>query len=250
MRGEADEALLKKRLEELARRACDTGACLYTEFLSPPEAEWAQITARKQGVPCELDGGWPDAERRIARFGEGDRPFPISAIELTWPHQAAPAHRDILGSVMGLGLKRGCVGDIVLEEERALLFAQQRMASQLMDTLASAGRTRLSLTLMDELPELAPAEGAEVHDTVSSLRLDAVLGGGFGLSRARAAELIASGQAKLNHIQNQNPDARVREGDAISLRGYGRLVLSTVGAPTKKGRIPLCLIRYGARRGQ
>ena len=68
------------------------------------------------------------------------------------------------------------------------------------------------------------------------------------LSRAAAADLIAAGHVKLRHVPTQRPDVRVGEGDAISVRGYGRLVIDQVGAPTKKGRLPVRLIRYGASR--
>ena len=68
------------------------------------------------------------------------------------------------------------------------------------------------------------------------------------LSRAAAADLIAAGHVKLRHLPTQRPNARVGEGDAISARGYGRLMIDQVGAPTKKGRLPLRLIRYGASR--
>lgn len=249
MRGEPDEELLRKRLGELAERSERTGCC-FTDFLTPPEADWASAAARKCGVECSLFGGYEDAERRMARFGDDEQPFPIGAVMVTWRHQTAPTHRDLLGSVMALGMTRGQIGDIVLEAERAFVFAHSRMVEQLMDTLATAGRTRLSLERLAELPELAPVEGTEVRGTVSSLRLDAVLSDGFGLSRATAAELIVAGQAKLCHLPTERPDARVREGDAISLRGYGRLVLVAVGQPTKKGRIPITLTRYGERRGR
>ena len=101
---------------------------------------------------------------------------------------------------------------------------------------------------MEAWPEVEPPQGVEVRDTVSSLRLDAVVSGGFGLSRAAAADLIAAGHVKLRHVPTQRPDVRVGEGDAISVRGYGRLVIDQVGAPTKKGRLPVRLIRYGASR--
>ncbi len=250
MRDTADEELLKKRLSELASRAERTGSACFTEFLTPPEAEWAQIAARKQGADIELFGGYDDAERRVARMGGHDEPFPIAAVMLEWPHQSAPAHRDLLGAAMGLGFRRSCMGDIVLENDRAYLFALAPIAAQLADGLTEAGRIKLRAALTDGTPELAPIEGEPVRDTVSAPRLDAVLSSGFGLSRSKAAELIAAGRAKLRHLPTEKPDARVSEGDAISLRGYGRLVVEALGQPTKKGRIPINLIRYGSRRGR
>ena len=178
----------------------------------------------------------------------GEAAFPIAALELTWPHQTAPGHRDVLGSVMGLGISRPCVGDIVVEDSRAYVFLEASLAQHAADALTSAGRVHLRVRLLDAWPDVAPPEGTELRDTVSSLRLDAVVSGGFGLSRAAAAELIAAGRVKLRHVPAVRPDARVGEGDAISARGYGRLVVTEVGQPNRKGRLPVRLIRYGAGR--
>lgn len=248
MRGEEEQVM--RRLDELSARVSRTGIACFTAFLSPAEAQWAQASANRQRVNLSLNGGYEDAERVIACFWENEEPqtFPIVALKLSWPHQSAPGHRDVLGSVMGLGIKRSCIGDIVLEAEEGYLFAESQMASHIADSLASAGRIRLQVEPMEELPQITPAEGVPVQDTVHSLRLDAVIAAGFHLSRGDAAELIAAGHAKLRHLPTERCDARVGEGDAISLRGYGRLLVEEVGAPTKKGRLPLRLIRYGSNR--
>ena len=251
MRGEEDPALLARRLDELAARAERTGQPCFTGFLTPPEADMAMVSAQRRGIEVRLEGGYEDAERRMARFTPPDgweEPFPITALEATWPHQTAPGHRDLLGSVLGLGIRRSCVGDIVVLADRAYLFLETQLAEHVALSLTSAGRVQIRTRLLEAWPDVAPPQGVEVRDTVSSLRLDAVVSGGFGLSRAAAAELIAAGHVKLRHVPTQRPDARVCEGDAISARGYGRLVIDQVGAPTKKGRLPVRLIRYGASR--
>lgn len=250
MRGEEDQAQVMRRLDELATRVSRTGIPTFTMFLSPAEAGWAQASANRQRVSVSFGGGYEDAERVIACFHddfEAPEEYPIVALELTWPHQSAPGHRDVLGSVMGLGIKRSCVGDIVLQAERGYLFAERQMADHIAQSLLSAGRTRLQIRPMDELPELEPPKGVEKHDTASSLRLDAVVAAGLDLSRGDAAELITAGHVKLRHLPTERTDARVQEGDAISVRGYGRLVVEEVGNPTKKGRLPLRLIRYGTK---
>lgn len=249
MRGEQDEAFIRRRLEELAQRCDRQGMVCFSDFLSPPEAEWARQYGKKNGVTVTLNGGYEEAERRVARFSpdDGDQPFPITALALTWPRQDAPAHRDILGSVMGLGIMRHCVGDIVLEAERAILFAETVMAGHIKDNLLSAGKARLQVEALDALPALQTAEGQAVRDTVASSRLDAVVAAGFDLSRAKAAALIAAGQVKLKHIPIQRPDAMVGEQDTISVRGYGRLRVEAIGQPTRKGRCPIEMLRYGEK---
>ena len=250
MRGEQDEALIRRRLEEQARRCGQTGVACFTDFLTPPEADQALRAAQREGVSASLNGGYEDAERKMARFApdpDNGEPFPITTLHLTWPRQDAPTHRDILGSVMGLGLQRRCIGDIVVEREHALLFSESKMAEHLCQSLLSAGRTRLQVRVTDAPIAVQPAQGAEVRDTVASLRLDAVVAAGYHLSRAKAAALVAAGQVKLRHIPNEHIDAQVAQGDAISVRGLGRLTVTAVGQPTKKGRFPLTILRYGEK---
>ena len=251
MRADESAALTARRLEELAARAEWTGRACFSGFLSPPECDMALAAAKRQGVCVILEGGYEDAERRIACFVPPDGeepPFPIAALELRWPHQSAPGHRDVLGSLMGLGLKRECTGDIVVLDACAYVFAETQLARHVADSLTSAGLVKLQTAVLDEWPAIAPPEGVELRGTVASMRLDAVTAEGFALSRAAAAEMIAAGRAKLRHLPTDRPDARVAEGDVISLRGCGRLMVAQVGEPTKKGRLPLRLIRYGAGR--
>lgn len=251
MNGAEELAQSLRRLEELAIRADKTGRPCFSGFLSPAEAERVESIARRYGLWAGTQGGYPDAECRMACFSveeEESAAFPIAAVELTWPRQNAPEHRDILGSVMGLGLDRRWVGDIVLMPEAAYLFAEERMAEHIAQSLLSAGRVHLQTRLMEELPPLQPIPGEEVRDTVSSLRLDAVVAGGFRLSRGTAAELISMGRVKLRHLPEERPDARVAPGDAISVRGYGRLTVDAVGLPNRKGRLPLTMTRYGEHK--
>ena len=145
MRGEEDVVQLQHRLDELATRASRTGRPCYTGFLSPAEAEWAFASSRRQRVNVTFEGGYEDAERRMACFWDDEEPyaFPFQTLEVTWPHQSAPGHRDMLGSLMGLGLKRALIGDIVILQDRGYVFADEQMAEHISQTLTSAGRIRL-----------------------------------------------------------------------------------------------------------
>ncbi len=248
----AETPLPFSRLLELAEQADRQGRSRFTPFLTPPEAELAQAAGKRARVEVALWGGYADAERRMARYTaplETPADFPLTALELTWPHADAPEHRDLLGSVMALGVQRARLGDIALTADRAFLFVESALADVLLRELVSAGKTRLNVRLGDAPPQAAVVAGEEIRCTVQSLRLDAVLADGFHLSRGDAAALIEAGAVKLRHAPTLRPDARVEAGDAISARGLGRLRVEEVGAPTRKGRLPVRLTRFGAARG-
>lgn len=247
--GEAPVAF--SRLLEIAQQADRQGRCRFTPFLTPPEAELAEAAAKRANVDVVLFGGYDDAERRMARFTPpftGEEPFPVKAMQITWFGAQAPQHRDLLGSVMGLGVQRSRIGDIVLLAQEAYLFAEQTLAEVIAQSLLEAGRISLSVRVLDTMPALENQAGEAKRGTVASPRLDAVVAEGFHLSRGAAAELITAGNVKLRHAPVLRPDARVEAGDAISVRGHGRLRVDAFGDSNRKGRFPILYTRFGAVR--
>ena len=239
------------RLLELAAQAERQQRCRFTPFLTPPEAELALAAAKRAHVSGALFGGFAGAERQMARFCPPLTPeetFPLATLLITWPHQDAPEHRDLLGGVMGLGVKRARIGDIVLLADQAYLFVETALAELVAGSLLEAGRTRLSVQMVEGMPELCAPAGEEIRFTVQTPRLDAIIADGFHLSRGNAAELIQAGVVKLRHAPMLRPDARVEAGDVISVRGYGRLRIESYGDLTRKGRLPVLLTRFGASR--
>lgn len=239
------------RLLELAQQADRQARCRFTPFLSPAEAELALAAGRRAGMETELRGGYAGAERQMACYRPADvppEPFPFAALRVTWPRQDAPAHRDLLGALLGLGMKRDRTGDIALASEAAYLFVDTALAPMVAQSLTEAGRIHLRVEIAEPPAALDTQAGEELYVTVQSPRLDAVVADGFHLARGDAAELILAGAVKLRHNPTLRPDARVEAGDAISVRGYGRLRIDAIGDPTRKGRLPVRLTRYGAAR--
>ena len=72
--------------------------------------------------------------------------------------------------------------------------------------------------------------------TVKSLRLDAVAGNLFGLSRTAAAELIRAGAVSLNYVPCLRVDAPISEGDVLSIRGRGKGAVTAIGGQSRKDR--------------
>ena len=239
----------RRRLEDLARRAARTGRTQFTRFLEPSSQPEASSAAHAEGVTAVFFGGFEDAERKMAAFcaGEPDEPFPIEALKLTWNAKFSDAsHRDLLGAVMALGLKRETIGDICLgvSPGSAYLFCAAEVAESIIGSLESAGRAHLKVARADKL-EIAPPKGTEQRITVQAPRMDAVLAAGYRLSRAEAQRLIAAGLVKLNHIPELRGDVHLKAGDLISARGYGRLRVDAIQGETRKGRLAIRVFLYG-----
>lgn len=238
----------RARFEDLCGAAA-RGQVRFTWFLEPPAIPEARRAARQAGVCVSFEGGYEGAERVIAAFYDAETPerWPIECLRLEWnAAYASVGHRDILGAILAQGIDRAAVGDIVPGEDCALVFAHSAVAESLAASLQSAGRAKLSVRLSEG--EAPPQEAGEpLRRTVSSMRLDAVVAAGHAIGRAQARELIQRGLVKLNHLPEQRADARIRAGDLISLRGYGRLRVDEEQGSTKKGRMGVRMTRFGGK---
>ncbi len=218
-----------------------------TAFLTPRE----QALVRKLIPNCPFFGGVAGAERAVAYylpdymtredFFDGDDGV-VACLRVRFYDANALSHRDILGALMGAGLRRDAVGDIYLHEKHCDILHLSELTRYLLDNLTSAGRQHLTCERIPlSLAERVPQAMRELRVTVSSMRMDGVLAAAFHLSRSAAAEAIRSGRAAVNSLTCCKPNRLLVENDEISLRGSGKFRLLTLGGETKKGRIALIL---------
>ncbi len=238
---------LAARLADAAQRAERTGQAVFTSFLDPAQAEQARMVAQAQRVHLHLWGGYADAERRIACFCDSteapaDGVWPMVWLHCQWNARYANlTHRDLLGSLMGQGIEREKLGDILVFEGDAYCASLPQIAEYLTDSLTQAGRATLRTTLLQGEPPLPQPKTATRRDTVASLRLDAVLAAGWNLSRAQAQELIHQGKVLVNHVPQERADFVLAQGAMISARGMGRLRIAET-RPTPKGRMGIVFL--------
>ena len=251
-----EERMLLARALDKLELARERGIPAHTPFLSPGEQAAVADLLSAWGHPRHLFwGGWPDAERRICAFLPdwqeedgltGDPEGPLAALEAKFPAGADLGHRDILGALMGLGLTREKLGDILFPAPGLCQVVALREALPiLLSQWEGAGRWRVSLREipLDQLSP-APAQVRTIRDTVATPRLDAVLAAGFSLSRSKAASYISSGKVALNHRECLKGDRQVEEGDVLTCRGLGKCVVKEVPGQSRKGRTMLVLERY------
>ena len=196
-----------------------------------------------------LWGGYDTAQRRQAHFLPDWQTEPdfeaVAALRATFYEPNSLTHRDVLGSLMGLGVTRESVGDILVAEQSVDVLVTEPVRRFLLDSWDSAGRVRLKVQPIGPTELQVPEEKVKLlRDTVSSLRLDSVLSVGFSLSRSKAAEAVTSGKVQVNWADWQKPDRQVVQGDVLTLRGLGKCVLEEVGNQTKKGRVFITVKRY------
>ncbi|AFY65132.1 photosystem II S4 domain protein [Geitlerinema sp. PCC 7407] len=239
------------QLIDAAERAIKTWEVVLTDFLSPPEmADAQQMFGRLTEVQLMGWGGYPQAERQRLAIARPEIPLEASQVEVAVLEIAGnflfdPAtHRDFLGAVLGTGIVRDKVGDIVVLGDRG---AQALVVPEMVDFLA------MSLTQVRSVPvKTQPIDLAELKvrepkkkemTTVeASMRLDAIASAGFGMSRSKMADLITGGDVRVNWRDVTQASYQVKAGDLVAVRGKGRLEIGEV-AVTKKDRYRIQLTR-------
>lgn len=237
----------------------------HTGFLDTHQQSLARIYCRKNHIPAfdeepQVDqrppvrsvfyGGWEDAERVILislpDYASLEESHPLTVIRASKAEGARElTHRDYLGSLVGLGIKRDLVGDILVREDGADIIVLEDIADFILLNYYKAGRTNLSLSQhpVDQL--IVPEQKRTVvTDTVASLRLDSIVASAFGLSRGKASEAIGRGMVFVNHMEVTKPDFSVEEGAKITLRGKGKACLTEIGGRSRKDRQYITIERY------
>lgn len=246
-----DKFLLAKLWDQIQggiRRNIETHTC----FLSPRELEMCRyLFGQMEGLITF--GGYEDAERRMLVYlpdylEEGflmEEDSPVVCLQAEYYEGDSLCHRDFLGALMGAGISRESVGDICVNKGSCDFFVTTEIAPYLLQNFTSAGRTKLRLrTIPLSQVSVPDPETKEIRDTVSSLRLDSIVSAGFRIGRNAAVQYITAGRTAINGLPCEKPDKAVTEGCKISVRGLGKIKLTTVNGQTRKGRISLVIHRY------
>lgn len=246
----------KRWRERFARRvdALEPGQACDTPFLDPFQLDLARGVLRERPhFAYAFYGGYPGAERvrlRVFPREQHGGPPPVQALQMTGSFSMSElSPRDVLGALLGLGLKRDQVGDVFFLPApavgEAVAMVHPDLAGYVCAQLETIGNYAVCSTTVDSdaLP-LPEPRGREVCGTVASMRLDAVLALGFGLSRSRAAGLVKGGLVRVDWRAVESPARPVRPGEIISLSGRGRLEVVSLGGETRKGRLRLTLKKF------
>lgn len=254
------EILISKALDK-KRQSADNSMMTHINFLSLDEISIVKTTDREYNEYTDVFyyGGYADSERQMAVFvpkffgisdigvfmRDNEEDNPICLVRLKKDKFTNLSHRDYLGAIMGLGLKREMVGDIKVTDEGADVFCLKSAAEFICDNLKKSGRGSVAGEILPVAEFNSADDKFELcFTTVASLRLDGVISAFFNLSRSAAAETVNKGLVYVNSSQCLKCDYSLKEGDKIVLRGKGKTVLSEVKGTSKKGKLKIEYKRY------
>ena len=237
-----------RHLLDLCRKSEKTGAWQYSGFLSPAEQDDLLRSPEAAGFSFRLAGGYEQAERKILAAGNeeemGPPDPPVSVIAVAPKSEKFAeelTHRDYLGAILGLGIERSLIGDILVRDRRAWFFCLESAAEMIVTALAQVRRTAVAAEQVTaDVPELRPRYEA-LRVNVASERLDAVIAAFTNLSRGQADRLFTAGKVFVNGRMAADRSGRLKEGDTFSVRGFGKAVYGGVEYETKKKRLRVLL---------
>lgn len=256
-----EKALLISRCLDAKKRALDSFMITSTHFLSADERSIIGCIEREYNsdIRTFYFGGFDEAERTVAvfvptvfgvqdigeYFAESPDDCPFCLLRVSKDRFSSLTHRDYLGSLMGLGIKRETVGDIIVRDDCTFIFVLKSISGYICENLTKVGRGTVSCECC-ELTSFVYDEGEteRVFCSVASLRLDSVVSSAFNLSRTNSSLAVKSGLVYVNSQQQLKNDHILKERDKIVLRGKGKVILEEIIGENKKGRIHINIKKF------
>nr|WP_177298307.1 YlmH/Sll1252 family protein [uncultured Blautia sp.] len=241
-----------KRIRELANLSYQRDIVTFSDFLNLNEQNLVKSqAAHLPGVIMESFGGYDQAERQMIAFHPDALVFsweyPVCCLKIqprAVKFSETLSHRDYLGTILGLGVERSVIGDILVQEHVAWVFCHKKIADFLIENLCRVRHTTVFAALVEDPQELPAPEFELVSGTCSSIRLDALIAVAFQASRSSMVSFIEGGQVFVNGKLITSNGYEPREGDIVSVRGKGRFLFEGTSGKTRKGRISVRLQKY------
>ena len=223
-----------------------------TDFLNLSEQTIFQyVSGMLPPVRYVLSGGFESSERKVVCFLPSyeeeliDPPYDCVKIDpVNRKFAEELSHRDYLGAIMNLGIERSMLGDIVIKDGTAYVFALKKMSRYLTESLTTIRHTSVTAVITEDAGDILKPEFEEIQGTVSSVRLDSIVALCGRLSRTKAASYIESEKVFVNGQIVTNVSRAMKDGEIISVRGIGKFKFDSAGGQTKKGRTVVTLLKY------
>lgn len=246
-----DETLLAKRFVDLSRQAQQKGIVVFSEFLNLNELNIFRQNISNLYSDFEIYGGYESSERQMVAFLPDALcytwNYPISCLKI-FPVNKKFAeklnHRDVLGSLMNLGIERSKIGDILLDETLVYVFCQETIAEYITEQLTRIRHTVVQMERM--IPDTIKIEPKkEISEgIITSNRLDSMIACLCNISRSQASQWIRGGKVFINNKETLQTTYECRPQELISVRSVGRFRFWECVGETKKGRLKIRYERY------
>lgn len=230
----------------------------YTDFLDMYQVALVKSFLKKiEFENCVLYGGFENAERKVLiiypekyNMNMVEKNFSkvikVIRIALNDEEKGSYTHRNYLGGIVKLGMKREKVGDILVSDDGADILVKEETAETLkqgLGTLTRFENSKIELVELDDLKE-QEIKLEELSIIVPSLRLDNFVSDLAKTSRSKAVQIIDSERVFINGQNETKASKQIKLNDVITIRGKGRFVVKEFSGTTRSGRTVVKIEKY------
>ena len=246
-----EESMLARRLIDLSGQSDRKGIVTYSDFLNLNEQNIFHTVRSELYGRFELYGGYDHAERQMIAFLPDalvrPKEYPIVCLHIEPRNRKfaeALTHRDVLGSLMHLGIERSKLGDILIKEHEIFVFCHNTIRELIMTELVRIRHTDVRISEFHGDALTIQPKRELINGIITSNRLDALIAQMCRLSRSQSGDLIKKGLVFVNGKETVSISYSCKPEDIISVRGYGRFRFLQAYGETKKGRIKVEYEKY------
>jgi len=191
-------------------------------------------------------GFFKDAERRMICFNNMfNTPFPLKIIKIENTSKFNTlTHRDYLGSILSLGIKRNKIGDLLVKDQSCFLSICDDISEYILSNLSNIGGSPCEITELEDGDMIPIAEFEESIILVQSLRVDSIVSKLTRLSRSKSQSLIDEGKILIDYNRIKDKSSEVITGQRITIRGIGKFIVGEIIGNSKSGKIKVKMKKY------
>ncbi len=228
----------------------------FTRFLTEEEQAVLKNEKLPDGVFSRLYGGEKNTEYCRAVLGvfplrfydfdaeQLDGIYPIKALTFTFRESDTITHRNVLGTLISLGIERDRIGDIYVGEGVVIVYLYDTVSDYVAQSITKIGGVGVTV-IQGAAAELPKREFKDIKLSVSSLRLDNIISHAIGTSRSAAQENYVKAQrVSLNSVLCTDCSKQLAVGDKISVRGVGKFIFHAIDGEGRKGNIHITVKKY------
>lgn len=245
-----DDKLLIKRILDFIRITENKHLVKFSFFLDERQSEILKgyLNSIKYET-YKLFGGYNNSKRQVIMFypdyfETNELKYPIIAVEFFYRKQDKLTHRDFLGYLMSLQIKRELIGDIIVSEAKAIVFLYETIADFIIENTNKVGNVGVKACKSNNLNLKIEDKFESLNGSVASLRLDCIASLAIGLSREKTTLIIKSLGIDINYLNIRDTSFILKVGDIFSLRGYGKYIFESENGISKKGRKQITIKKY------
>ena len=255
-----DDRLLVSKLLDKIEFSAKRNSVEYTDFLDMRQRQLLEKVLVELKVTNYIaTGGYKTAERTILIIipskleevfnkEQFDYNTILGVIRINLPNELKGmySHRDYLGAVIKIGMRREKVGDILTSKDGAdliVLKEAEKYISNGLKELTRFSKAEFESKKIEDLNVEEPKTKV-LNIIIPSMRIDSIVSEIIRTSRAKGSELIKEERVFINHELITKGSKEVKSGDIITVRGKGRFKVGNVLSNTKKGNIVLEVEKY------